>query len=179
MANPELGAPTVVLIDDHELSRKALGVMLRERGINVVGEAESGGAARQLLEALRPDVVVTDAQLPDVDGVELTREIVESDVSTRVVVLGPASSEENRVDVDRALAAGANAYVFRDASPNDLIEAVRVSADPPFVAYPAKDASELSERQLEFLRGRLPRVENQGIFHRMLAWRREHTRGRP
>jgi DNA-binding NarL/FixJ family response regulator len=109
MADPERGAPTVVLVDDHELFRKTLGDVLRGRGIDVVGEAESDGAARQLLEALRPDVVVMDAQLPDVDGVELTREIVESDASTRVVVLGPASSEENRVDVDRALGAGANA----------------------------------------------------------------------
>jgi DNA-binding NarL/FixJ family response regulator len=192
MVNPELGASRVVLVDDHDHFRATLAVILREQGMEVVGEAGSGAAARQLVQTLHPDVVVTDAELPDVDALELTREIVASEALIRVIVLGPASREADAGEVERAFEAGAGAYVYKSAAPDALMSAVRASTKEPFVGYPVGD--ELSEPEREYTRrlseeaelefrqanrvGR-PKVDWQRILHDLLAWLRKHILRRP
>jgi DNA-binding NarL/FixJ family response regulator len=120
---------TVVLADDHALVRRGLERLLdADPGIEVVGTAADGVEAVTLVEAKRPDVVLMDLQMPQLDGVEATRRIVRDspdDKQVQVVVLTSFSDTERIV---AALDAGAIGYLLKDTEPEDLLEGVRTAA---------------------------------------------------
>jgi DNA-binding NarL/FixJ family response regulator len=121
---------TVVLADDQDLVRAGFRVILgTEPDIEVVGEARNGAEAVERAVALRPDVVLMDVQMPDVDGLEATRRILaETDPDrpqTRVVILTTFDRDDY---LFAALQAGASGFLLKNARPEDLIEAVRVVA---------------------------------------------------
>ncbi|WP_179953715.1 response regulator [Lentzea guizhouensis] len=116
----------VVLADDQDLVRAGFRVILgTEPGIEVVGEAGDGAAAVELVTSLRPDVVLMDVQMPRMDGLEATRQILSAGGVTRVVILTTFDREDYLFE---ALRAGASGFLLKNASPEDLVESVRVVA---------------------------------------------------
>lgn len=116
----------VVVVDDHAMVRLGLEQLLgAAEGIEVDGTAGDGGAALAVVIENRPDVVLMDLQMPEVDGVAATRRIVAADSAVQVVVL-TSFSDSGRIVA--ALDAGAVGYLLKDAEPEDLLEGIRAAA---------------------------------------------------
>jgi DNA-binding NarL/FixJ family response regulator len=118
----------VAVADDQALVRSGFAVLLRSAGdIDVVGEASDGREAVALVERARPDVMLMDIRMPDMDGLEATRRITSNDAtaSTRVLILTTFDLDEY---VFEALHAGASGFLLKDTLPDDLLAAVRVVA---------------------------------------------------
>ena len=113
----------ILLADDHALLRMGLSTLLGcERDMKIVGEAADGEEAVECAAKLKPDVVIMDLAMPKLDGVEATRQIRAAQPETRVLVL---TSYGTSVEVSRALAAGASGVIVKDASSDDLPDAIR------------------------------------------------------
>ena len=120
-------APRVLLVDDHASIRDALGELLGDAGVVVVGEAADGEQAVALAHDLRPEVVVMDVSMPVLDGLEATRRITRADPDIGVVIFTAFAGEELTV---AALAAGARTVVWKGPI-QQLIQAVfAVSRSP-------------------------------------------------
>ena len=118
----------VAVADDQALVRSGFAVLLRSAGdIDVVGEASDGREAVALVERARPDVILMDIRMPDMDGLEATRRITSNDATaaTRVLILTTFDLDEY---VFEALHAGASGFLLKDTLPDDLLAAVRVVA---------------------------------------------------
>jgi DNA-binding NarL/FixJ family response regulator len=114
-----------VLVDDQQLVRDGLRLILELAGLDVVGEAADGAEGVRLVLDLRPDVVLMDLRMPHVDGIEATRRIVAAGSPTRVLVLTTFEGEELTF---RALQAGATGYLLKDAGGARLVSAVEAVA---------------------------------------------------
>ena len=116
----------VLLADDHAVVRAGLKAVLgTARDIEVVGEAKNGKEAVELAARLKPDVVVMDLSMDEMDGAEATRVIIASEPTSRVLILTMHSEEEALV---RLLEAGAAGYLVKNAADRDLVDAVRTVA---------------------------------------------------
>jgi DNA-binding NarL/FixJ family response regulator len=114
---------TILLVDDHQLLRQGLRALLEvEPDIQVVGEAGDGLQGIQLVERLRPNVLVLDLMMPGVNGLEVTRQVSRRFPETRIIVL---SMHANEAYVLEALRNGAVGYIFKETGINDLVHAVR------------------------------------------------------
>jgi DNA-binding NarL/FixJ family response regulator len=115
--------PRVLIADDQALVRIGFRMILTARGIEVVGEAGDGGEAVDAVRRLRPDVVLMDIRMPNMDGLEATRRILAESPDCRVLML-------TTFDLDRyvyaALAAGASGFLLKDVTPEHLAAAVRL-----------------------------------------------------
>jgi NarL family two-component system response regulator LiaR len=137
----------VLVVDDHDLFRTGLTSLLSaEPGIEVVGQASGGRAAVRLAGELRPEVVVMDVRMPDLSGVEATREILAVNPEMRVLVLTVASDD---ADVAAALHAGACGFLAKDTPIDNLVVAIRAASS---------GAAWLSPRAAEVVLGRLRSV---------------------
>lgn len=117
------GTTRVVLVDDHAVIRAGLAQLIATADdIEVVGQAADGAAAIEQARALKPDVVLMDLQMPGVDGVTATREIVAAGLGVDVLVLTSYSDNERILD---ALDAGAVGYLLKDADPDDVLTGIR------------------------------------------------------
>jgi DNA-binding NarL/FixJ family response regulator len=117
---------TIVLADDHRVVRQGLRALLEaEPDFSVVGEAGDGLEALQLIEQLKPNVLVLDLMMPGLNGLEVTRQAGKYSSHTRIVIL---SMYANEAYVLEALGNGASAYVLKDSSSADLVLAVREAA---------------------------------------------------
>lgn len=115
---------TCLVGDDHEALRRGLVTLLEaERDVSVVGQAGSGSETLALTERRRPDVVVVDLKMPDIDGIELCRQIRERELPARIVVYTAFDEIEA---LDMALTAGATGYVLKTGPPQELVRAVRM-----------------------------------------------------
>jgi NarL family two-component system response regulator LiaR len=124
----------VLLVDDHAVVRKGLRALLdREAGIDVVGEAEDGERAVQLVERLRPDVILMDLEMPGIGGVEATRQIGEAHPDAKIVVLTSHAADE---DVFPALKAGAQGYLLKHSAPEDVVRAIHQAHRGETVLHP-------------------------------------------
>jgi DNA-binding NarL/FixJ family response regulator len=116
----------VVLADDHAVVRAGLKAVLGvARDIEVIGEAKTGREAVALAERFKPDVVVMDLSMPELDGTAATKEIVEKGLTTRVLVLTMHAEEDYLVPLMEAGAAG---YLVKSAADRELVDAVRAVA---------------------------------------------------
>ncbi|MFB7915308.1 response regulator [Streptomyces sp. NPDC056061] len=116
----------VLIVDDQMMVREGFSVLLNAMpGIEVVGEAVDGRQAVAQVAALRPDVVLMDIRMPELNGIEATREIVAADADAKVLVLTTFDLDEY---VYQALRAGASGFLLKDASARQLAEGVRVVA---------------------------------------------------
>ncbi|MGA6158878.1 response regulator [Stenotrophomonas sp. NPDC087984] len=116
----------VLIADDQVMVREGFSVLLNAQpDIEVVGEAVDGRQAIAQVAALRPDVVLMDIRMPELNGLEATREIVAADADAKVLVLTTFDLDEY---VYQALRSGASGFLLKDASARQLGEAVRVVA---------------------------------------------------
>ncbi len=155
------GTIRVVLVDDHAVIRAGLAQLIATaEDIEVVGQAGDGAEAVEQARALTPDVVLMDLQMPGVDGVSATREIVSAGLGVYVLVLTSYSDNERILD---ALDAGAVGYLLKDADPDDVLSGVRAVARGESPIHPkaarallgARSAGgrpQLTAREVEVLR---------------------------
>jgi two-component system response regulator NreC len=121
----------VLLADDHGIVRRGLRSLLEEAGLSVVAEAADGLEAVRLLDEHRPDLLIVDIGMPRLSGIEVAARAQKLDPPPAVIILSMHSDESYII---RALAAGARAYLLKDATDEDLLPAVRavVSGKPFF-----------------------------------------------
>lgn len=119
----------VVLVDDQALFRAGISMVIDSQpDLAVVGEAGDGAEAAELVDTLRPDVVLMDVRMPRLDGVSATRRITQrlGDKAPRILVLTTFDQDELAAD---AIEAGASGFVLKEAQPEFLLAAIRAVAD--------------------------------------------------
>ncbi|USX49528.1 response regulator transcription factor [Lentzea sp. HUAS12] len=145
----------ILLVDDHPVVRQGLRGMLVGDDLEVVGDAGSGQEAIAQAASLKPDVVLMDLRMPEMDGVAATARIVGT--GPRVLVL---TTYETDSDILRAVEAGASGYLLKDSTTEDLIAAIRAAARGETVLAPSMVAKvvgqvrtpPLSVREVEVLK---------------------------
>lgn len=160
---------TVMIADDHKIVRMGLKSLLAaEKDLSVVGEAENGALAVKQALKLKPDVVIMDLVMPQLDGVAATRELHEKLPETKVIVLTSYSTSDT---IAGAIAAGASGAVMKSADDNDLLAAIRtVASGKTFISNEVKGilavdppAPTLSPRQQEVLQALVKGFNNTEI----------------
>lgn len=111
----------VLLADDHEMMRAGLRALLEQGHVSVVGEASNGRQAVEMALELRPDIVVMDVSMPELNGVEAARQLTAAKTNMRVVML---SMHSDRLRVVEALKAGAKGYVLKSSAAAELTAAL-------------------------------------------------------
>ena len=116
---------SILLVDDHEIFRQGLQVLLNNQpDFKVVGQAANGQDALALAKHLRPDVVIVDMMMPGLSGLEVTSLIRQQVPHSRVIVLSMHDDERYVLDT---LQSGASGYVLKDSSTRDLLEAIHAA----------------------------------------------------
>jgi len=135
-------AVTIILADDHHVMRQGLRMLIEaQEDFRVVAEAGDGLAAVQLTERLTPNVLIVDVMMPGLNGLEVTRQVVQRSPRTRVIML---SMYSNEAYVLEALKNGAAGYVLKESTATDLVRAVHeVAAGRRYLSPP------LSEHAIE------------------------------
>ena len=112
----------LVIADDHEIFRDGLALMLsKQKNLFLAGQAGDGLALVELVEQVRPDIVLTDIKMPVMDGVEATRKIVRHHSRTKIIALSMFDEENLIVDM---LEAGAKGYLLKNADKAEILEAI-------------------------------------------------------
>jgi DNA-binding NarL/FixJ family response regulator len=125
----------ILLADDHAVVRQGFKMILgAQPDMEIVGEAGNGREAVELTEQLKPDVVVMDVAMPELNGIEATRRVTEAVPHTRVIAL---SMHKDSVYVREVLRAGARGYLLKDSGAGDLVSAVRAIAQGEGYLSPA------------------------------------------
>lgn len=125
----------VLLADDHAVVRAGLKAVLgTAKDIEVIGEAKNGREAVTMAERFKPDVVVMDLSMPELDGTAATKEIIEKGLSTRVLVLTMHAEDDYLVPLMEAGAAG---YLVKSTADRELVDAVRAVARGDVYVRPA------------------------------------------
>ncbi|UCF28108.1 MAG: response regulator transcription factor [Chloroflexota bacterium] len=137
---------TVLIVDDHKLVRQGVRAFLEAHDeFLVVGEAESGKSAVELAEETVPDVVLMDLIMPEMDGVEATRQVKNISPRSQIVVLTSYHEDEH---IFPALEAGATSYTLKDVDMDELAETIRRAARGEVILHPR-----VASRVLQELRG--------------------------
>jgi len=156
----------VLLCDDHPVVRVGLRALLNsEPDMEVVGEASTGAQAVALTEELRPDVVVMDISMPEMDGLEATRRICAAHPDTHVLILTVHAQERYLFPV---LKAGAAGYVLKSTVDTELIDAIRTVAQDGAFLYPAA-----TRMVLEDYLARLSKSQELDVYERLSKRERE------
>jgi two-component system, NarL family, response regulator LiaR len=169
----------VLIVDDHPIVRQGLRTLLElQEDIHVVGEAVNGKIAVDMAAMLKPDVVLMDLVMPELDGISATRQICAVQPAPRVIALTSFVEDDKIIP---AIQAGAVSFLLKDVSPTDLVEAIRaayhgearlhpyvirklmnqVTAQPPVSAQAAPD---VTEREMDVLR-----LVAEGLSNREIA----------
>jgi two-component system nitrate/nitrite response regulator NarL len=157
----------VLLIDDHTLFRMGLKNLLERSGIEVVGAASTGQEGLRIVHEAQPDVVLLDMRMPDMDGLEVLRQLRESGVTVPITMLTTSNEERDLVE---SLRNGAQGYLLKDMDPEELVAALhkivkgetivapqlavtlaRVLQGKTTEAEPSTPFSELTPRETEIL----------------------------
>jgi DNA-binding NarL/FixJ family response regulator len=152
-------APRVVIADDQTLVRSGFRLILRSAGIQVVAEAPDGKEAVAAVLKHRPDVVLMDIRMPEMDGLEATRRIVasRSGQDVRIIILTTFDLDQY---VYAALAAGASGFLLKDVSPEHLIAAVQLVRTGDALLAPS-----ITRRLVERFAPRGPAPRESGLGH--------------
>jgi DNA-binding NarL/FixJ family response regulator len=154
-------APRVVIVDDQRLVRAGFRLILTARGIDVVAEAADGNEAVAAVSRVRPDVVLMDIRMPNMDGLEATRRVLRQAPETRVIIL-------TTFDLDRyvyaALAAGASGFLLKDVTAAHLAAAVHLVRTGDALLAPS-----ITRRLVERFAARLGPDPAMPAIHRDLA----------
>lgn len=153
---------TILLADDHPIVRQGLRHLLEEESdIMIVGEASDGLQAVQLAEKFKPNILILDMMMPDLNGLEVLRQVKERSPVTKSIVLSMQSAD---VYVVEALRAGALGYVLKETGPSELLGAVQQVVRGQRYLSPR-----ISERLIEVLletTGKLPADPYQSLTNR-------------
>jgi DNA-binding NarL/FixJ family response regulator len=169
----------VMLVDDHAVVRGGLAQLVQSAGdMEVVGTAADGAQAVEVARSGRPDVVLMDLQMPEMDGVAATRALLAEDLGAQVVILTSYSDGERIIG---AIDAGAVGYLLKDADPEEILEGIRAVSrgESPLHPRAAREllasrrstlggerAPQLTGRELEVLR-----LVRQGLANKQIARR--------
>lgn len=140
---------SVIIADDHEIVRRGVVSLLRgEPDVQLLGEAADGVEAVRLTERFHPQVLITDIQMPGLNGLEVARAVARSAKSTRVVVFSMHASESYVLE---ALRSGASGYVLKTSRLSDVLDAVRqVASGGRYLSAPLADrAIEAYQQQID------------------------------
>ena len=114
----------VLIVDDHLLMRQGINALLiKAQDITIVGEARDGKEALELAERLQPDVILMDIEMPRLDGLQATRQLVDSGNPAKIIILSMRTDETT---VRRAVDCGAQGYLVKNSGREDLIGAIRL-----------------------------------------------------
>lgn len=125
----------ILLVDDHVVVRSGLRMLLEaQSGFLIVGEAETGREAVEMVEDLQPDVVLMDIQMPDMNGIEATRHLRKTKIKTAILALTMHEDDQYFFEM---LHAGSSGYILKRAAPDELVEAIHTVADGNVYLYPS------------------------------------------
>jgi two-component system, NarL family, response regulator NreC len=129
------GEIRLLLVDDHEIVRTGISMLLEsENDLSIIGQASSGAQALELASKLQPDVVIMDITLPDISGIEVTRQLKALHPEIAVVAL---TIHEDQQYFFEMLQAGADGYVPKRAASEDLIKAIHAAFSGEVFIYPS------------------------------------------
>ena len=132
----------LMLADDHRMLREGLRRSMTDQGFDIGGRARDGDEAIRLAEELEPEVILMDVTMPEVDGVEATRQIKINHPEIRIVMLTMHADQEV---LAAAIRAGASGYLVKDCSTDEIANAVRMAASGETALSPQLAASMLDE----------------------------------
>lgn len=116
----------IFIADDHPVFRNGIKSVLSGSDYDVIGEADNGNTALKAISLMKPDIAILDITMPDLDGIAVTRRVVEEVPATRIIILSMHADLNHPIDAFRA---GALGYVLKDSDPGELLKAVeKVSA---------------------------------------------------
>jgi DNA-binding NarL/FixJ family response regulator len=116
----------LLVADDHPAYRRGLELMLQDvSDVEIVAEAQTGQRAVELAQTLRPDVILMDLRMPDLDGIEATRRVTRDEPATAVVVLTMFEDDDS---VFAAMRAGARGYLLKGAEQDEIVRAIHAAA---------------------------------------------------
>ena len=173
MTKPSQKKTTLMLVDDHAVMRRGLISLLNTQpDLTVVGEAGEGETAVRLTGKLKPDVVILDLMMPEMDGVETARRMLAANPSVRILILTTFGTSDV---INRAFDAGARGAVLKTAEFEELLEAIyAVAQDKRFVSKEVQQilmddppVPELSARQIEVLESVTRGLSNDDIARQL------------
>ena len=146
----------LLIADDHPAYRRGLELMLQHvSDVEIVAEAQTGQQAVELAQTVRPDVILMDLRMPDLDGIEATRRVTRDAPATAVVVLTMFEDDDS---VFAAMRAGARGYLLKGAEQDEIVRAIHAAA-----AFPS-----LTEREREVLEMVAAGKGNATIAHQLM-----------
>ena len=155
----------VLIADDHPLFRKGMRALLTATaGTEVIGEATTGQEAIELAAALQPDVILMDLQMPGINGIEATRQILHTSPHIRILVV---TLFEDDASIFSALRAGARGYILKDAKEEEILRAIRAVGSGEAIFSPA-----IATRLMDFFAAPRPAVPKE-IFPTLTERERE------
>ncbi len=155
----------ILIADDHPLFRKGMRALLTATpGTEVVGEATTGQEAIELAAALQPDVILMDLQMPGINGIEATRQILHTSPHIRILVV---TLFEDDASIFSALRAGARGYILKDAQEEEMLRAIRAVGSGEAIFSPA-----IATRLMDFFAAPRPAVPKE-IFPTLTERERE------
>jgi DNA-binding NarL/FixJ family response regulator len=155
----------VFVVDDHPLIRDGIRALeMSVTDLEVVGEAINGQEAIKGAAELQPDVILMDIKMPDMDGIQATRQIVQTSPHIRVLILTMLEDDNS---VFAAMRAGAQGYILKGASHEEMLRSIRAAADGLAIFSPS-----IAERMIDFFSFMHP-AESQGVFPELTDRERE------
>lgn len=176
----------LIIVDDHKLFREGIKALLAVTDdIEIVGEAEDGATAMKRIRELEPDVILMDINMPGLNGIRVTEQILAQHPQTRIIML---TMLEDDASIFHAMRAGARGYLLKGAEPEEVLSVIRAVAEGQALFGPAiatrlmqyfKELSakpavsdslfpELTDRELELLRLIAQGLNNQEIAHKLV-----------
>jgi two-component system response regulator DegU len=125
--------PSVMLVDDHTMLRQGLRRSLETEGIPVVAEASNGEEAIKMALDVKPNVILMDVSMPQTDGIEATRRLMQADARQRVVIL---TMHIDRDVIERAMKAGAVGYMTKDSTVKEVVMAIKLAVNGDRILSP-------------------------------------------
>lgn len=161
----------VLLIDDHPIVRSGMRMLLEQADdIAVVGEAEHGGEAVQIVQALQPDVVLLDMEMPGKSGIEVAQELRQSGLPVRILALSAYDDEQYIV---KLLESGAAGYLTKEEALNTIIDAVRGVAYGEEGWITRRIASRIAAKRGAGAAAGFSEIERQALYMLSKSWSRK------